>query len=127
MTKRVLDVGNCGPDFQAISQFLTAHFDCQVDQAHGPDDTLAELRKGDYALVLINRKLDRDYSDGIEILKQLKADDELQSVPVMLVTNLSEHQDAAIAIGAERGFGKLELDSPETISLLKPFLEEQDA
>ncbi|MCH8839385.1 MAG: response regulator [Planctomycetes bacterium] len=126
MTKRVLDVGNCSPDFAAISRFLTANFDCQVDQAHGPDDTLAELRKGDYALVLINRKLDRDYSDGIEILKQLKADSELQSVPVMLVTNLSEHQDAAVAVGAERGFGKLELEKPETLDLLKPFLEEQD-
>ncbi len=127
MTKRVLDVGNCGPDFGAISRFLTSNFDCQVDQANKLDDTQAKLRAGDYALVLINRKLDRDYSDGIEILKQLKADDELQSVPVMLVTNLSEHQDAAVAAGAERGFGKLELDSPETISLLKPFLEEQDA
>ncbi len=122
MTKRVLDVGNCGPDFGAISRFLTANFDCQVDQAHGPDDTLAKLRKGDYALVLINRKLDRDYSDGIEILKQLKADSELQSVPVMLVTNLAEHQDAAVAVGAERGFGKLEFEKPETLERLQLFL-----
>ena len=122
MTKRVLDVGNCSPDFGAISRFLTANFDCQVDQAHGPDDTLAELRNGDYALVLINRKLDRDYSDGLEILKQLKADDQLQSVPVMLITNLAEHQDAAVAAGAERGFGKLEFETPETLERLKTIL-----
>ena len=127
MTKRVLDVGNCGPDFGAISRFLTSNFDCQVDQVHGPDDTLAQLRNGDYALVLINRKLDHDYSDGIEILKQLKADDQLQSVPVMLVTNLAEHQDAAVAAGAERGFGKLEFEKAETLERLKQFLEEQDA
>lgn len=123
MTKRVLDVGNCGPDFGAISRFLTNNFDCQVDQAHGPDDTLAELRNGDYALVLINRKLDRDYSDGIEILKQLKADDQLQSVPVMLITNLAEHQDAAVAAGAERGFGKLEFEKAETLERLRAILE----
>ncbi len=122
MTKRVLDVGNCGPDFGAISRFLTSNFDCQVDQAHGPDDTLAELRKGDYALVLINRKLDRDYSDGLEILKQLKADDQLQSVPVMLITNLAEHQDAAVAAGAERGFGKLEFEKAETLEWLRAVL-----
>jgi CheY-like chemotaxis protein len=124
VTKRVLDVGNCGPDFASIKGFLTSRFDCEVAQAHGSDDALAELRKGDFALVLVNRKLDRDYSDGIEIVKQIKADAELSGVPVMLVTNYAEHQDAAVAIGAERGFGKLELGSVETLERLKPFLTE---
>jgi hypothetical protein len=30
MPKRVLDVGNCYPDFAAIQRFLTRHFDCEV-------------------------------------------------------------------------------------------------
>jgi len=55
MTKRILDVGNCAPDFASISNFLTTQFDCQVDQTHGPQDTLDMLRQGDYALVLVNR------------------------------------------------------------------------
>jgi len=122
MTKKVLDVGNCGPDFGAISRFLTTNFDCQVDQAHGLEDTQAKLRAGDYALVLINRKLDQDYSDGIEILKQLKSDDDLKSVPVMLITNLPEHQEAATAAGAERGFGKLEFEKAETVERLTTIL-----
>ena len=125
MTKRVLDVGNCGPDFASIQGFLTSQFDCEVVPAHGPEDALAELRKGDYALVFVNRKLDRDYSDGIEVIKRIKADAALSRVPVMLVTNYAEHQDAAVAIGAERGFGKLELGSAETQSRLQPFLEEK--
>jgi len=33
---------------------------------------------------------------------------------MMLVTNYPEHQDAAIAVGAIRGFGKLEFAKPET-------------
>ena len=122
MTKRVLDVGNCQPDFASIEGFLTSQFDCEVAQAHGLEDTLAELRQGDFDLVLVNRKLDRDYSDGIEIIKQLKSDAELRNVPVMLVTNHVEHQDAAVAEGAERGFGKLEFEEPETLERLKPFL-----
>jgi hypothetical protein len=32
----------------------------------------------------------------------------------MIVTNYPDHQDAAIAAGAIRGFGKLEYDRPET-------------
>lgn len=124
MTKRVLDVGNCWPDFVSIKRFLTSHFDCEVMQAHGPEDALAELLQGEYALVLVNRKLDRDYSDGIEVLKQIKSDPALCHVPVMLVTNHAEHQDAAVAAGAERGFGKLELGDPTTHERLKPFLAE---
>lgn len=124
MPKRVLDVGNCGPDFGSISRFLTKNFDVTVDQAHGPDDTLEKLRGGDYALVLINRKLDRDYSDGTEILKLVKADSKLAGTPVMIITNYAEHQDAAVALGAERGFGKLEHGNPETLERLKPFLGE---
>jgi two-component system chemotaxis response regulator CheY len=114
MPKRVLDVGQCGPDHTTIRSYLTRNFDCEVVQAHGPDDTLAQLKAGQFDLVLINRKLDADYSDGIEILKQIKADASIADVPVMLVTNYPEHQDAAISAGAKRGFGKLEYDRPET-------------
>lgn len=121
MTKRVLDVGNCGPDFASITNFLTSQFDCEVDQAHGLEDALAKLRQDEYALVLVNRKLDRDYSDGIEIIKAIKADVLLSEVPVMLVTNYAEHQAAAVELGAERGFGKLELDAA-TAERLAPLL-----
>jgi len=122
MSKRVLDVGNCGPDLATITRFLTSNFDCTVEQAHGPEDTLSKLRAGSYDLVTINRKLDRDYTDGAEILKAIKADAEISSVPVMIVTNLPEHQDAAVALGAERGFGKLEYELPETLEKLTSIL-----
>ena len=114
MSKHVLDVGNCGPDHAAIRSYLTANFDCEVSQTHGLADTLAELRTGRFDLVLINRKLDADYSDGVEILRAMKADPQTADVPVMLVTNYAEHQDAAVAAGALPGFGKLEFDRPET-------------
>ena len=120
MSKRVLDVGNCGPDFASISHFLTSHFDCEMSQAHGPGDALDLMRENDFALVLINRKLDCDYSDGMEIIKAMKADAELQHLPVMLITNYADHQDEAVALGAERGFGKLEFNA-ETAERLASF------
>lgn len=120
--KRVLDVGNCVPDHSAITRFLTTKFHCEVLQAHGAADALDALRSGDVDLVLVNRKLDADYSDGIEVIRQIKADPELADVPTMLITNYPEHQDAAEAIGAIRGFGKLEFEKPETLARLKPIL-----
>ena len=114
MSKRVLDVGQCGPDHAAIRRLVERQFGAQVVQTHGPNDTLTALRSGPFDLVLINRKLDADYSDGIEILRKIKADAAVADVPVMIVTNYPEHQDAAVAEGALRGFGKLEYDKPET-------------
>ena len=122
MTKRTLDVGNCQPDFQSITTLLTNHFDCQVTQAHAAADALAELKSERYDLVLVNRKLDCDYSDGIDVIREIKADADAADTPVMLITNFPEHQDAAEAAGALRGFGKLEFDAPETLERLRAVL-----
>lgn len=119
---RVLDVGNCVPDHASIRRMLTNNFGAEVLQTHGPDDTLQLLRAEAVDLVLINRKLDADYSDGIEILKQIKADPQLSHLPVMVITNYAEHQDAAVAAGAVRGFGKLELNAKETQEQLAKFI-----
>lgn len=120
--KRVLDVGNCQPDHASIRRLVEGGFGAQVVQAHGLDDALAELRARKYDLVLVNRKLDRDYSDGIEIIRAIKADPELAATPTMLITNFANHQEAAVAIGAEPGFGKLEFEKPETQQRLARFL-----
>jgi CheY-like chemotaxis protein len=58
----------------------------------------------------------------MEILKQIKADAQLRQVPVMLVTNYADHQALAVAAGAEPGFGKLALDTPDTLEKLSRFL-----
>ncbi|WP_182866679.1 response regulator [Rhodopirellula sp. JC639] len=122
MTKTVVDCGNCGPDFHSIRQFVTSNFDAVVVQSHNAEETLELLRRRDVALVTVNRKLDRDYSDGMEVVKKIKADQEVGQVPVMLVTNYEEHQQAAMEAGCVRGFGKLALRDPGTVELLQPFL-----
>jgi CheY-like chemotaxis protein len=122
MSKRVLDVGQCAPDHAAIRRLVQGTFGAEVVQADRLDDALAALRRESFNLVLINRKLDVDYSDGIEILRAIKNDSALASTPVMLVTNYPEHQQAAIAAGAEPGFGKAELGTGSTREKLARFL-----
>ncbi len=41
----------------------------------------------------------------------------------MLLSNFPQYQEAAVAAGAEPGFGKAELDRPETLERLRRFLE----
>ena len=102
---------------------LTSNFDVQVLQAQNSAEALDVLRSNNVDLVLVNRKLDEDYSDGIEVIRSLKSDPLLTKIPVMLVTNLEEHQQLALSLGAIRGFGKLALNSSQTIELVAEVLK----
>lgn len=123
MKKRVLDIGNCGPDHAAMRTYLTRNFDCDVVQVDDAAGAFTELKAAPFDLVLVNRKLDIDYSDGIDVIRQLKADAATAAIPVMLVTNYADHQDLAMAAGALRGFGKLEFGKPETRTRIAAVLE----
>ena len=122
MAKRVLDVGQCGVDHGSIRRLVEGQFGAEVVQAHRLADAVERLKGEPFDLVLVNRKLDSDYSDGLEVLRAIKADDALSRTPVMLVSNYPEAQQAAVAAGAEPGFGKSELSSPTTREKLRPFL-----
>jgi DNA-binding response OmpR family regulator len=122
MSKRVIDVGNCGPDHAAIRRLIEANFDARVFAADDLTSALAELDKSPADLVLVNRKLDLDYSDGMAIVQQLKSDARWSSIPVMLITNYPEYQAEAVAAGAVRGFGKQELRASETLEKLGKIL-----
>ncbi len=123
MPKYVLDVGNCPPDHAAIRRVIDRNFDAVVLQAHVASDALATLERHRVDLVLVNRKLDQDYSDGLDVIAQIKSHPKFAEIPVMLVTNYEEHQQRAIQAGAEQGFGKLSLSNDETIDNLRRFLE----
>jgi len=122
MPKHVLSVGQCVPDQAAIARFLKSAFDVVIDEADTGPAALDLVRKQRFDLVLINRKLDADYSDGEDILRAIKADPAIAATPVMLVTNYPEHQDNAVALGAVRGFGKAELGRSDVVARLEPFL-----
>jgi CheY-like chemotaxis protein len=125
--KRVLDVGQCVPDHAAIRSLAERRFGAQVVGADDLEQTLAALGEGLFDLILVNRKLDVDYSDGLEIVRRLKADPRWAGIPVMLVTNYPEYQQQAVALGAEPGFGKAQLSSPATLEKLAKFLRAEGA
>jgi CheY-like chemotaxis protein len=106
---------------------LTRGYDVSVLRAHELKDTIELLRQQPVDLILINRKLDIDYTDGVEILRHLKRSDEYKQIPVMIITNYPEQQEAAMAEGAEYGFGKLEYSKPITAERLSRFLEKRSS
>jgi len=106
-----------------ITTFVGQHFDAEVLSAAQWDDALQMLEQGGVDLVLVNRKLDLDYSDGLEIIRRIKADTRFGKIPCILVTNYAEHQQAAIKAGAEPGFGKNQYGDPATREKVARFLE----
>jgi DNA-binding NarL/FixJ family response regulator len=123
MAKTVLSVGNCSMDHGAIARMLAGYFDVEVLRSARLDDTLTALRSTHVDLVLVNRILDADGTEGMEVIREIKASLDQSGVPVMLVSNYPEHQATAIAAGGEPGFGKSELGDPQTREKLARFLD----
>ncbi|MEE8450599.1 MAG: response regulator [Thermoguttaceae bacterium] len=122
MKKTVLGVGNCSFDHGNVEALILEHFDAEMVAASLKDEAMERLRSGSFDLVLVNRKLTQDSSDGLELIERIKADPQLAETPVMLLSNYPEAQKAALAAGAEPGFGKAELGRPETVERLGRFL-----
>jgi two-component system chemotaxis response regulator CheY len=119
---KVLSVGQCGIDHPAIRRLLRTALDADVVPADSADVAISELRQGQYDLVLVNRLFDLGGS-GLEFIADLKADESLRQVPVMLVSDLSEAQQKAVELGALPGFGKAALHRPETVERLTAALD----
>jgi two-component system, chemotaxis family, chemotaxis protein CheY len=121
--KRVLSVGQCMADHGAISRTLQRHFGAEIEAVDTAADALARLRQEVYNLVLVNRVGDADGASGVSLVEQLKADEALRAIPVMLVSNYEDAQREAVQAGALPGFGKAALGQPHMLARLAPLLQ----
>jgi DNA-binding NarL/FixJ family response regulator len=111
--KRILDVGQCGVDGPRLKRYLVRGFQCAVDQASTKEEALSRVAgEAGYDLVLVNRILASDRSEGLEVIRALRAAH--PEVRMMLVSDRREAQEEACRCGALRGFGKAALDARET-------------
>jgi two-component system, chemotaxis family, chemotaxis protein CheY len=120
--KRVLSIGQCGPDHYSISWTLRTHFGAEVVAARNGDEALAQLQKAPFDLILVNRILDSDHTSGLQLIKQFKAAPPHDKTPMMLVSNLPDAQQQAALLGALPGFGKDMLADDALVDLLRPQL-----
>ena len=120
MNVRILDIGQCGFEHAAIVDFLQRAVAASVDSAATGAEAEKLVRQNTYDLVLVNRIFDGDGASGITLIQQLRKIPTCP--PVMLVSNLSDAQAAAIAAGAVQGFGKAGIHLPQTAEHVREVL-----
>lgn len=122
MPKRLLDIGNCYADHSALTSLVADRFGAVVIWAHNWVEAEEQLAGQPCDLILVNRILDRDGSQGLQVIRNIVADDRFAHIPVMMVTNFDDHQKLAQEAGAEPGFGKRALHAAETLEKLSAHL-----
>jgi CheY-like chemotaxis protein len=121
-SKRVLSAGQCFADHSSLTRVLRGSFGAEVVSADSAKEALERLRQEKFALVLVNRVFDADGSSGLELIRAVKADEQLRDVPVMLVSNYEDAQAQAVQAGALPGFGKAALGQPHMLARVEAYL-----
>ncbi|MCH7527413.1 MAG: hypothetical protein IID39_08255 [Planctomycetes bacterium] len=121
---RVLDVGNCDPDHASLRQLLIHNFEVDVDRVMFVNEALEALAGTGYTMVFVNRLIFADSSEGLTLIKQMRADDTMRDTPVMMISNYADAQDRAVAAGAVRGFGKADLTDAATVGCIEAMVRE---
>ena len=124
---RILSVGQCGFDQFGLSRRLKKGFAAEVATADSASAAISALRSAPFDLVLVNRIFDADGTEGLDLIREIKADPTLAATPVMLVSNYAEAQNEATSLGALPGFGKSEIGTTAFQNRLAFLLESKAA
>jgi len=116
---KVVLVGHCGADQFMLQRAVSQALGDVVSVTSVNDwDTLV-AGGGPGSLMLVNRVLDGRFGtgSGVELIGRLCGQPD---PPVtVLVSNFEDAQEQAVGVGALRGFGKSDLNTPTVAGLLK--------
>lgn len=106
-------------------KFKEAGFD--IETATDGEDGLKKIKSGNFDLVLLDMVLPK--IDGFKILEELRDDNKLKKIPVIILSNLYDKNniDKAVLLGAKEYIVKA-YNTPEEIVLkIKSFLAKEGA
>ncbi len=100
MGKKVL-IAEDEPNILESLRFILMHAGYSVETVSDGAETVPAIRKQQPEIVILDVMLPN--KSGFEILKQLKADDELTNTPVLMLTAKGQEQDrdTATQLGAD--------------------------
>lgn len=84
-----------------------------VEEAENGKEALSKLRSGSFDFVLLDWNMPE--MDGLETLKQIRADDKLKGIPVIMVTAEAKKENVLAAIQAGANNYVVKPFTPETL------------
>jgi two-component system, chemotaxis family, chemotaxis protein CheY len=109
-------------DHSHIRRKLLQNFAVEVTRVQDPAEVPQRIEDGNVALVLVNRIIEQDRTEGLALVRDMQQRDVTRDVPVMLVSDHEQAQAAAVATGAVPGFGKSDLGTDRALARLRPYL-----
>lgn len=111
----------------ALSEVLRDEFALhkfEISVAYNGEEAMKKLHSAKPDFVLLDLLLPK--MDGFEVLKQMKADEELREIPVIVLSNLGQDEDIreAMKLGAVDYFVKTQHPIKEIIEKVNHFLME---
>lgn len=112
-------------DEEALARVLKEKFETEeftVELAMDGKAALPVIKKFQPDLVLLDLMLPK--RDGIDVLRDIKSDRDLENLPVIVLSNLDGDEDIkqAIALGAKDYFVKSQHPIKEVVEKVKDFL-----
>lgn len=85
-------------------------------------EALKKMEEGTFDLVLLD--IIMPYMDGLEVLKKIKEDEKNKSLPIILLTNLSQKEevDKGLGLGASDYLIKSHFTPSEVLEKVKTYL-----
>lgn len=92
--------------------------------AKNGEEAVAMIARVKPALILLDLMLPK--KDGFSVLEEIKKNPELESIPVIVLSNLGQQsdQDRALALGAREYLVKVDYPIQEIINKVKTYLAE---
>jgi DNA-binding NarL/FixJ family response regulator len=119
--KSVLSIGQCCADHSSISRLINQHFQIEIINADSSAEAFSLIDSNTFSLILVNRIFDANAESGLDFIEKYYSK-KASASPIMLVSNFEQSQKDALQLGAELGFGKSALTSPDTLLKLKKYL-----
>ena len=120
MSKLVLGVGHCSMDSSRIAAVVKA-VGGTFENVFDREQAVERVKKNDAAVVMVNRFVGMNKESGLELVKELTADEQV-TVPIMMTSSAAEERKEAEAAGAAPSFGKDTLESDESREMLKQYI-----
>lgn len=122
--KKVLMIIEDDPYVQRLYQRLFAHEDYTFEIASDGVEGLAKAKQIKPALILLDIIMPK--KDGLQVLKELKQDPQLQNIPVVMLTNLGDDEiiKKCTSLGADSFMVKANFEPEEVRQKVKNYFKE---